>query len=67
MINIKQLFCDHIWKEVSDDFLRTERIQVPYGYLSLYHTYSFYALKSVCIKCNKSEIYEHRKLHLYNE
>ncbi len=66
-MTIKQLFCNHIWKEVSDEFLRTERIRESFGYLTLYHTYSFYAQKSICVKCDKSEIFEHRKLHLNND
>jgi len=58
--NIKQLFCKHIWKEISDELLRTERIREPVGHLAFYRKYSVYAQKSICIKCDKSEVYEHK-------
>ncbi len=60
---IKQFFCKHIMKDVSQEETRVTREIVP-GAIgeSLHQYYQYYAYHYKCIKCEKEVIREHRFL-----
>lgn len=59
---LKRLFCDHIWKEEENVFLRKERLRDGgefYG-LPTSSDFEFYGIKQKCIKCGKTKYIEKR-------
>ena len=54
----KQFWCNHIWKNEKEDYLRTEREKI----VVMYADYAYYAKHQNCVKCTKHRVYEVRKL-----
>ena len=64
-MNLKQLFCKHIYKTFGQEFLRHQR--EPLGrssFIVTYATFSYYSIKDVCTKCGKVNIHEEKFLNL---
>lgn len=65
IFNWKQFFCEHIYKTIESTYLGTKRLQDSHmGTIRLYHNYSYYAQKQVCLKCSKEHIIEVRRLDI---
>jgi len=60
-MSIKQLFCKHIWKEISIEFLYNSREELV---LSYYVMYSYYASHIKCIKCGKDNVIQTRIINI---
>ena len=60
----KQLFCQHIFKDVSIEETRKARIRFggSFGVITTYGDYQFYAHHQWCVKCHKARIIEKRKM-----
>jgi len=59
-MNLKQLFCKHIWRDEKEEFLRTEKEQT-WSYLLVAYFYSvkkYYAVTKKCVKCDKTVVIE---------
>lgn len=54
-MNIKQLFCSHIWEDISRKYLRTKGY--PVGDMFLFRR-DYYAVRQECVKCSKRRIVE---------
>ena len=70
-MNLKQIFCEHIWKTVSSERLRTIRrhslSEMWWGTIwDRLVDYGIYADKKECLKCGKREIFEVEKLLIDN-
>ena len=52
IMNFKQLFCNHIWKETKKDLLRKE-YKMP---LDVLRTYTYWASYQECLFCGKKRI-----------
>jgi len=61
MINFKQLFCSHIYKDNTEEFLGKERTHDGYPSIS-YSNFHIYAIHRECIKCGKKHIKTKRYL-----
>lgn len=60
-MNLKQLFCTHIWKAISAEFIRIEREQLTnYSYAN----YAYYAMTYKCVVCDKSKTEEEKTIVL---
>lgn len=58
-MNVKQLFCNHIWEQEDVKLLRSYD-----RWLFEIHPVqriNFYAIKHKCIKCQKEEIFEQKQ------
>jgi len=60
-MNIKQLFCKHVWKETSKEFLFKEKEEWGVVY---YAMFSHFASHRKCIKCGKDKVVETRVVNL---
>lgn len=59
----KQFWCSHIYKEISDEYLRKERISDGVGGCG-YTTFEVHAKRNKCLKCGKIKITEKRLICL---
>jgi len=61
-MNLKQLFCNHVWETITEKYLRSIR-RSDWMFPSLvYVDFDVYAQYQKCLKCEKSRIIENRKL-----
>jgi hypothetical protein len=63
-MNLKQLFCNHVWKIDKEEFLRDTRevFGLAFGKLDTYADYKYYAQYQHCLNCSKTRIIETRKI-----
>jgi hypothetical protein len=65
-MNIKQIFCNHIYKEIEQQELYEQREQ--YGTsiegLSTYSNFKYFVSKRTCLKCQKSKLVKFRVLQI---
>lgn len=64
---IKQIFCNHIYKNDDKTFLRTERKRdggISFG-APTYSNYIVYSIKQECLKCGKNRIIEKSYLDIF--
>lgn len=57
-MNLKQIFCKHIWKEISEEFLRggyTTSVYIGHGAGWRYYKMNYYAISFECVKCGKTK------------
>lgn len=57
-MNLKQLFCEHVWQETKEEYLR--KVKEYWGYDLL--IFKYYAIYETCVKCGKTRIVEKRKM-----
>jgi len=61
---VRQLFCNHIWQDGENLYLRTEKQQYDYNddVTNVYLNIDYYAISQRCIKCNQNRYIEKRKV-----
>jgi len=55
---LKELKCNHSWKNFPKEFLRTERIGTSISGIPHYSNYEVYSIEKTCIKCGKLKFTE---------
>jgi len=63
-MNWKTIFCNHIWKTISDEFDHKTRHYnggEKWG-CPTYSNYFVFISKKECVKCGKTEWYEHEHI-----
>ena len=65
MINLKQFFCEHIWKSEEICEIRIQKEETGFsGLLSFpaYLTFKYFANYQKCLKCGKHRIVEEKRV-----
>ena len=60
----KTFWCDHVYKEEKEEFLRKQRDDDSPVFSTNFNNYNYYAIYQKCIKCGKTRVFEKRKLIL---
>jgi hypothetical protein len=58
----KQLFCEHLWQDVKETFLRDRKDIDNSFHLMVHNTFKYFAIEQTCFKCNKKRIISKRIL-----
>ena len=61
-MNLKQLFCKHVWDTFEEKYLRTIRAYDRWFPSFLYKDYNVYAEHQNCLKCEKIRWIEKERL-----
>lgn len=63
-MNIKQLLCKYLWKKLPEtkELSQTEKTTVLYQNRIYDAINSYYAIKNICLKCDKTEYFEEETL-----
>jgi hypothetical protein len=57
-MNLKQIFCNHIWEEKEKTFLKKRQRMWNGGASIEIEDYNTYVVKRHCLKCDKDDIIE---------
>lgn len=62
-MNLKQLFCHHVWQVTDKKYLHTvEKQYIILRETNYYTRYNHYAFYETCLKCSKTRIYEEAEI-----